>query len=414
MRGVDPTNVVYVLCVAVLALTAAGIYWECVLALRDTGPPTARSYPPASAVIAAYLPNEAATILETVEAFLSVRYDADLQIVLAYNTPRALPMEEELRAVAARDPRLVLLRVADSTSKAQNVNAALRIVTGTFVGIFDADHKPDPDSFTRAWNWLAAGYDIVQGHCLIRNGDASLVSRLVAVEFETIYAVSHPGRARMHGFGLFGGSKGYWKADLLRQTRMHRFMLTEDIDSSLRVLVAGYRIASDRHLISRELAPLTFEAFWHQRLRWAQGWFQASLRHVVPALRSPHLDLRQKIGIVHLLVWRECYVWLCLQIFPILAFWLFVRHDSLNWVVPLFLIATIVIAMTGPFQVAVAYRLAAPEIREHKNWFVLYLFSAFVFFSELKNAISRLAHVKELARERSWKITPRTTQSTRT
>ncbi|MEU9120910.1 hypothetical protein AB0C96_13800 [Streptomyces sp. NPDC048506] len=35
------------------------------------------------------------------------------------------PVEDTLREIAARDPRLVLLPVAGSTSKAQNINAAV-------------------------------------------------------------------------------------------------------------------------------------------------------------------------------------------------------------------------------------------------------------------------------------------------
>ncbi len=140
---------------------------------------------------------------------------------MAYNTPQPMAIEEELREMARRDPRIVPFKVENSTSKAQNVNAAMSHVTGEFVGMFDADHHPDPEAFRRAWRWLSNGYDVVQGHCVIRNGQASLVARTVAVEFESIYAVSHPGRTAMHGFGLFGGSNGYWRTELLARTRMH-------------------------------------------------------------------------------------------------------------------------------------------------------------------------------------------------
>lgn len=410
-HGLDVSGGVYIVCVAMLLLTALGIWCESFLALKSEDPPSAGVYPTASAIIAAYLPNETATAIETIESFLSLDYAADLQVIFAYNTPRPLPMEEDLHAIARRDPRFVPLRVHGSTSKAQNVNAALRITRGAFVGIFDADHKPDRNSFTRAWDWLASGYDVVQGHCVIRNGDASPIAQLVAVEFESIYAVSHPGRARMHGFGLFGGSNGYWKTDLLRQTRMQTGMLTEDIDSSLRVITAGYRIASDPKLISRELAPLTLRAFWHQRLRWAQGWFQVSLKHVVPAMQSPHLGFRQKVGVLHLLLWRECYVWVCVQILPILAFWVFVRHEQVSWFVPLFLATTIITTLTGPLQLLFTYVLADPDVRKRGRWFLSYLIYSLVFFSELKNMISRLAHFKETLRERVWKVTPRSAPS---
>ena len=63
-------------------------------------------------------------------------YPGPLQVILAYNTPRDLPIEAALRDIAARDPRFLPLRVPGSTSKAQNVNAALARVTGEFVGVF--------------------------------------------------------------------------------------------------------------------------------------------------------------------------------------------------------------------------------------------------------------------------------------
>lgn len=107
-------------------------------------------YPSATAVIAAYLPNEGATIVDTVESFLSMDYPAPLQIILAYNSPYELPIEKDLKEIALRDPRFVPLRVNNSLSKAQNVNTAIAEVTGEFVGIFDADHHPNPDSFVRA------------------------------------------------------------------------------------------------------------------------------------------------------------------------------------------------------------------------------------------------------------------------
>ena len=106
----------------------------------------------AVAVIAAYLPNEADTVVDTLRAFLDQEYAGGLQVVLAYNTPRPLRVEAELEAMADGNPDLTLLKVDDSTSKAQNVNAALRVVEGEFVGIFDADHHPMPGAFERAWH----------------------------------------------------------------------------------------------------------------------------------------------------------------------------------------------------------------------------------------------------------------------
>ncbi|MDT3397415.1 glycosyltransferase [Streptomyces sp. B1866] len=409
--GWDVGSVVYWVVVSGLLLSALLIVVECLFSLdaRPRPQAPARPYPPASAVIAAYLPNEAATIVDTVESFLRLGYPNDLEIVLAYNTPHPLPVEDTLREIALRDPRLVLLPVPGSTSKAQNINAAVTRVRGEFVGIFDADHHPAPGAFQQAWHWLSHGYDVVQGHCVIRNGDSSWVARLVGVEFEAIYAVSHPGRTRLYGFGVFGGSNGFWRTDLLARTRMHGSMLTEDIDSTMRALAEGARIGMDRTLISRELAPTTLTALWNQRSRWAQGWLQVSLKHLWRSLRSPAFTLRQKAGLFVLLGWREVQPWLTLQILPVLLYsgWRAGGVDELDWAVPVCLLALVLTMSAGVVQALFAWRLAVPELRRRRGWFWRYLLASSFFYSHFKNMVARQACLKEALRDRQWRVTPR-------
>jgi cellulose synthase/poly-beta-1,6-N-acetylglucosamine synthase-like glycosyltransferase len=244
----------------------------------------------------------------------------------------------------------------------------------------------------------------------VRNGETSLTTRLVATEFESIYAVSHPGRARVHGFGIFGGANGYWRSEVLKQKRMRGFMLTEDIDSSMRVVEAGGTIVSDPGLISMELAPETPKALWNQRMRWAQGWSQVSWRHLLPMLKRPDATLRSRIGALYLLAWRELYPWVSLQMFPLIAFWLLRGDPVINWFVPIFVMTTLFTLSAGPGQVIFAWKLAHPSIKQHKRWFFLFLVSSFVFYTEMKNVIVRTAHLKELMGERTWKVTPRSTR----
>ncbi len=406
--GIDITGAVYLVIVIALAITATGIWIESTAALPATVPPEPRQgpLPPATAIIAAYLPNEAGTVIDTIEAFLGLDYP-NLEIILAYNTPRTLPVEAELRRMADRDPRFRPMRVEGSASKAQNVNAALAHVRGHFVGLFDADHHPEAGSFQRAWQWIDNGAGVVQGHCVIRNGETNLVTRTVAVEFESIYAVSHPGRARVHGFGIFGGSNGYWRTSLLHRTRMRGSMLTEDIDSSMRVVESGETIISDPDLVSTELAPETLGALWNQRLRWAQGWSQVSIRHLVKMMRAAP-TLRQRAGVFYLLGWREVYPWISLQVFPLLTYWWMRGESRTDWFVPIFVATTIFTMSVGPAQTWFAYRLAHPTIKRQHRWFLQYFALSTVFYTEFKNVVGRTAQVKEAMRERKWKVTPRT------
>ncbi|MFC4785785.1 glycosyltransferase [Nocardioides sp. MAHUQ-72] len=412
MLGVDLSGPLYWVLVGALGLTALTIWAECSQALEPPRLPSEPDGPAprATAVIAAYLPNEADTILDTVHSFLEQEYPGGLQVVVAYNTPVPLEVEGDLGLLSTRHPDLTVLKVPDSTSKAQNVNAALRVAEGEFVGIFDADHHPAPGSFERAWRWIADGADVVQGHCVIRNGDDSALAKLIAVEFEQIYAVSHPGRTALYQFGIFGGSNGYWRASALERIRLRGSFLTEDIEASMRVLDADGRIVNDPGLVSHELAPETPRALWKQRMRWAQGWFQVSLRHLGPILRKPTLTLRQKIGVVYLLGWREVYPWIAMSVWPLFGF-LAWRDGGFDLGSPMFLLLTLFVTASGPLQTLAAWRLATPELRRHPWWFVGAALANLLFYTEAKNLVNRIAHLKQLRGEHQWVVTPRTAAS---
>ena len=410
--GIDLSGPLYWTLVAALGITALTIWAECSQALEPPRLPDTPEQPAprATAVIAAYLPNEADTIVETVHAFLDQHYSGGLQIVLAYNTPVPLDVEDDLARLAREHADLTVLKVPDSTSKAQNVNAALRVAEGEFVGIFDADHHPAQGSFDRAWRWIADGVDVVQGHCVIRNGEDSALAKLIAVEFEQIYAVSHPGRTALYGFGIFGGSNGYWRASALEQIRLRGSFLTEDIEASMRVLDADGRIVNDPGLVSHELAPETPAALWKQRMRWAQGWFQVSLRHLRPILRKPSLSLRQKVGVAYLLGWREVYPWVAMSVWPLFGF-LAWRDGGFDLGSPMFLLLTLFTTVSGPLQTLAAWRLATPELRRHPWWFVGAGLANLLFYTEAKNLVNRIAHLKQLRGEHQWVVTPRTASS---
>lgn len=408
--GTDISGLVFAISVVAGLFTCWTLWMEILHALKVVDPPERPNgpIPLATAVIAAYLPNEAATIEETVEEFLKMNPEGGLQVLLAYNSPQHLPVEDRLQDIAERDPRLELLRVEGSTSKAQNVNAAVPRCRGEIVGIFDADHHPMPGAFERAWEWLGSGYDVVQGHCVVRNGRASLISRLVAVEFEGIYGVSHPGRARWHGFGIFGGSNGYWRREVLRGMRFRDDMLTEDIDSSIRTLTLGGEFASDPYLTSSELAPVEVKALWHQRLRWAQGWFQVMRRRLPSGLSAPDISRSQKAGLTLLLGWTQAAPWMCMLPLPLVIFALLHASElDVRWDVPLYLLVGFLSLVTSAGQMLAGYLVAHPSIRRHPAWFAQALV-VLPFYAEFKNCVVRTAHLRELVGGRDWIVTPRT------
>jgi hypothetical protein len=172
-------------------------------------------------VIVAYLPNEQDIIVDrTLYAVQQLVYPTDrLRINIVYNTPRPMPeLQTELHGLTEKFSNLRVTQVPNSKSKADNVNYFLSLDIKTdVIAIFDCDHYPHP----YGPRWAAERFvqnkdvDVVQGRCVVFNADHSVLTSMVAVEFDKIYAVSHPGRAEMWQFGLFCGSNGYCKSPSL-------------------------------------------------------------------------------------------------------------------------------------------------------------------------------------------------------
>ena len=357
------------------------------------------NFPAVTALVAAYLPNEKDIILETLRHLLTgldVPCDK-LQVILAYNTPEPLPIEQELNLLAAADSRLLLLPVEGSRSKAENIDAALPHVRGEVVGIFDADHQPEPLSFHKTLRWFQKGYDAVQGRCVIRNSRENWLTRIISVEFDTMYAVSHTSRSLSVDTAIFGGSNGYWRTETLRSLRMDKSMLTEDIDVGIRALLSGHRLVHDRSIVSTELAPTTLSSWFYQRLRWAQGWYQVTLKHTPGIVKSPFLSRRQKLYWLYMLPWREIYAALSPQA-PTMLFAVIVVLLTYGgrWYWDPYLTGTTILALSAAvWMVLVSYRHSLVAGTRTKRADVIHYILLMPFLALAQNLITLIAGLRE-------------------
>jgi len=369
-------------------------------------PDPARPLPRCSLIVAAYLPNEQDIIVETITHILTqVRRPKDgLEVILAYNSPVRLPVMDALEDLARRHPEFRPLHVEGSESKAENLNAAIQVVTGEVTGILDADHHPHPDCLERAWRWLERDYDVVQGRSTIRNFDTNFQTRLVAVEFECMYGVAHPARSLMVDTAIFGGSNGYWRTGVLRTVRFDPHMMTEDIDASVRALLDGRRIVADRSIVSSELAPAEFRGLWFQRKRWAQGWLEVSLKYQPKVWSSKQFTLGQKIYWTYLLYYREIYPIASLQIFPII-FSLLLYQGSMPLITHWYLWVTAVVTLlSGPYQTVAAAKNSVT--RYPLSYSVVYALCV-LFYVMVKNMNWILAFYDHMLGINHWVVTRR-------
>jgi cellulose synthase/poly-beta-1,6-N-acetylglucosamine synthase-like glycosyltransferase len=391
-------------------VTSLAIAVETLAAARRVHAPRRPQTPPSlSVVVAAYLPNEHEIIVETLRHVLrTLRVPSHrLQIVLAYNTPSALDIEQILHQIGETSVPILPLKVAESSSKAHNIMGALPHLTGEMTVLLDADHHPAADAPARAWRWLEQGYDLVQGRCIVRNATARPLTRIVALEFEQMYGVSHQGRSMLVDTAIFGGTNGWWRTSTLREIGMDPRMLTEDIESAVRCIEAGHRLVHDRSVISTELATETWGSWWNQRMRWAQGWLQVAMRHQGPLLRTPYLTPLQRVYWTYMLTWGALFPIVATAAFAVLIADLAVGHSMGLVTDPLLVLATIVTLATQLLSAVVTWRIASPAGRASgKRWLFVYLLTTPLYVT-LKNAISLIALLRELVAMEEWVVTAR-------
>lgn len=364
--------------------------------------------PKTTFIVSAYLPNEIDIIEATLLNLLKHvdRPAAGIEVILAYNTPHMEKIEGHLKNLAYKWPQLILANAYGSRSKSENLNHALNIASGEMIVLLDADHLVIKDCLARAWRWLEAGYDVVQGRCKIRNGKKNILTRLIEVEFETIYGVSHHAKSKLFHSALFGGTNGYWRASAIKAMKFNKDRLTEDIDLTLRAILSGKRFVHDRSIVSSELAPETFWKLWFQRKRWAQGWFQCSVQYQWDIVRSHYLKFSQKFMWTTLLLWRVFYDIVSHFLWPIVfAYWLYrgIVEFPMNGFIWFAVIFTL---FSGPLEAAVAFKNAARP-RPAVWQFLYYAFLAFPY-TLFKNTIQVIAIRDELLKEREWVVTKRT------
>ncbi|KAK4618348.1 hypothetical protein CLAFUR4_12222 [Fulvia fulva] len=359
---------------------------------------TADNLPIIDLVIVAYLPNEQEIIRNQVlYACEELLYPREkLRINLVYNTPKAIePLESELVLLPEQYKNLRVIKVPGSKSKADNLNYFFGLQSDAeIIGIFDSDHCPHPHNPRWAAERFLAdqAVEIVQGRCIVYNTNERFYARMIAVEFDKIYAISHPGRSRMFGFGLFCGSNGYWKAPLLRAHKMLGDMLTEDIDSALRAYGLGKKAVHDMNVTSFEMAPNTFKAFWN------------------PPNGKRAVDKR--CGILSLLTIREISYYLvtqhaCLLLSFVIVDWphspaelgrlLFFRYLMAQW----FFFATIV-ALLHTLYFTEKVRSEFTSFKDMVNFCIIY-----IPYLVLMATMGLYGHARQIIKYSSWNPTVR-------
>jgi 1,2-diacylglycerol 3-beta-glucosyltransferase len=162
------------------------------------------------------------------------------------------------------------------------------------VVILDADTKVAPDLLQAFETGLAAGQKVMQARYDVLNADEGWRARLMTCALGLAHLVKPLGRERR---GLSDGLKGNgmcFAREVVAQVPWSGESITEDIEYTLRLCRAGYRVAFVPGATVWAQMPTTGAQAATQRTRWEGGRYRL-LRNVAPQLLVEGVRKRDRI-----------------------------------------------------------------------------------------------------------------------
>jgi len=267
-------------------------------------PPELAAWPPITIIVPCY--NEADNARDTLSVAAACDYP-DFE-VLAVNDGSKDETATILNQLATEIPNLRVVHLAKNQGKATAMNVGALMAKHEILVCIDGDALLDPHSL----RWVALAFQrpligALTGNPRIRNR-TSILGRLQVGEFSSIIGLIKRAQT-MYGrlFTVSGVICAFRKRALYEAGFWSPRTLTDDIDVTWRIQVAGWRVTYEPNAIVWILMPETLNGLWKQRLRWAEGGIQMMQDYLAPMVRgrSPTL-LPVYVNYLLSVVWSYC------------------------------------------------------------------------------------------------------------
>ena len=346
--------VLYFFVLSILAIYGWHRYYLVYLYMKNKDkvpaiPPALTELPPVTVQLPIY--NEMYVADRLIDAVCEMDYPRELlEIqVLDDSTDETKDIAElAVRRHAARGFNITHLHRVDRRGyKAGALEAGLKVSTGRFIAIFDADFIPPADFLQRTLPHFQPDPKIgmVQARWGHINQDYSLLTKIQSILLDAHFVLEHGARNRGGCFFNFNGTAGVWRREAIDTAGgWQHDTLTEDLDLSYRAQLIGWRFVFVPNLVAPAEVPVEMNSFKSQQHRWAKGSIQTCIKLLPRILRS-NQPLRVKTeAFFHLTANFNYLLMSLLSILMFPAMW--VRYN-MGWTemllidVPLFAAATL-------------------------------------------------------------------------
>jgi cellulose synthase/poly-beta-1,6-N-acetylglucosamine synthase-like glycosyltransferase len=236
--------------------------------------------------------NEQFVVDRLIQACCNLDYPADkLEIqVLDDSTDGTLEVAQAaVELYQSLGHRIVYIHRVDRHGfKAGALDEGLRVATGEFVAIFDADFVPPKEWLMQVVHHFAnPKIGMVQTRWTHLNRDYSFLTQVEAILLDGHFILEHGGRSRANAFFNFNGTAGMWRRTAIDGSGgWQHDTLTEDTDLSYRAQLKGWKFLYLQDVECPAELPIEMTAFKTQQARWAKGLIQTSKKILPMMFRS--------------------------------------------------------------------------------------------------------------------------------
>lgn len=285
-------------------------------ARRNHLPHTAPYLPRVAILVPAW--NEAAVLEASIDRLVGLDYPADRLRVYVVDDASTDATPDVVLAKADQYPGQVihLRRDKGGEGKAHTLNHGLRrILSDDWMQallIMDADVIYEPDSLRKMTRHLAdPAVGAVTAYIKEGSAPGNYLQRFIAYEYVTAQAAARRSQNVLGALAcLAGGAQLHSRANLEAiGGQIDTSSLAEDTFTTFNTQLAGNRVVFDGNATVWAEEPDGIVGLWKQRLRWARGNVQVTLRYKHLWFR-PHDDHR--LGSISFAIF-----WFCLFLLPI-------------------------------------------------------------------------------------------------
>jgi len=265
------------------------------------------------------------------------------------------------------------IRRTDRTGfKAGALAKGMELAKGELLAVFDADFVPEPDFLKRTIPPFLVEEKVafVQARWGHVNRWENTLTICQSLGIDGHFHVEQPARANSGLFMNFNGTAGVWRRRAIEDAGgWSSETLTEDLDLSYRVQLAGWEPYYIRDVVVPAEVPSTMAGVRSQQFRWAKGSIQTAILMLPRVWRGPYSLLKKVEAFLHLTNYGIHPMMLVLAVLalPILSLDL-VQAPASFWAM---VVGPLVVATLGPSAMYAVAALRGTDKRISLLWLPL-------------------------------------------